>query len=265
MKSNLYFETNKSLWNQRTLVHKTSEFYDVEGFKRRKTSLNKVELEELGNVKDKNLLHLQCHFGMDTLSWAKLGAKTTGIDISDEAIIYAKELSEELNLKSDFVCSNVYDLKENLKGTFDIVFTSYGTIGWLPDLNKWADIISHFLKPNGIFYIVDFHPIVWMFDNDFKYIQYPYHNAAVIEEELEGTYADKSAAIKHKSYGWNHSISEILNALISKGLTIEHFNEFNYSPYNCFNNTIKGADGNYRIKGLENKIPMLYTIKAIKK
>jgi len=258
-----FFEANKTLWDKKTHFHKTSEFYDVKSFKEGKSSLNQIELNELGDVKNKSLLHLQCHFGMDTLSFAKMVAITKVIDLSEDAIKYAEELSTELNIKSNFICSNVYDLKQNLDEKFDIIFTSYGTIGWLPDLNRWANIISHFLKPDGTFYMVDFHPIVWMFDNDFKYIQYPYHNETVIEETLEGTYADKNADIKLKSFGWNHSISEILNALISNGLTIEHFNEFNYSPYNCFNNTVKSEDDYYRIKGLENKIPMLYSIKAI--
>lgn len=264
MQESDYFETNKSLWNQKTLVHVKSEFYDIKSFKTGKSSLNTTEINELGNINGKNLLHLQCHFGMDTLSLAKHGAITTGVDLSDEAIKQAKTLSNELNISSNFICCNIYDLKSHLNSTFDVVFTSYGTIGWLPDLNRWANIISHFLKPGGFFYIIDFHPVVWMFDNDFKYIQYPYHNLGVIEEELEGTYADRNANIKHKSFGWNHSLSEIINALISNNLKIEFLNEFDFSHYNCFNNMIQDNQEKFRIKNLENKIPMMYSIKAIK-
>ena len=151
-----YFEQNKDSWNKRTAVHKESAFYDLDSFKKGKSALNKIELEELGDVTGKSLLHLQCHFGMDTMSWARAGADCVGVDLSDEAINLAKEINSELNLHTGFICCNVYDLKQHLDKKFDIVFTSYGTIGWLPDLDKWAEIVAHFLKPGGIFYIADF-------------------------------------------------------------------------------------------------------------
>jgi 2-polyprenyl-3-methyl-5-hydroxy-6-metoxy-1,4-benzoquinol methylase len=141
---NQIFEANKEAWNKRTGVHKDSAFYDVASFKTGKSTLNKIDVEEVGDVKGKSLLHLQCHFGMDTLSWAREGAVVTGMDLSDEAIEYAKQLSNELNIPAEFICCNVYDLKDHLDKKFDIVFTSYGVIGWLPDLDKWAEIISHF-------------------------------------------------------------------------------------------------------------------------
>ena len=146
-----YFEANKASWNKRTTVHKDSTFYDLQNFKAGKTSLNKIELEELGDVKGKTLLHLQCHFGMDTMSWAREGAIATGVDLSDEAINLAKQINNEVGLNTTFICSNVYELKENLDEKFDIVFTSYGTIGWLPDLDKWAAIVAYYLKPGGTF------------------------------------------------------------------------------------------------------------------
>jgi SAM-dependent methyltransferase len=260
-----YFQTNKDAWNKRTLIHKDSSFYDVASFRAGKSSLNRIELEELGDVKGKTLLHLQCHFGMDTLSWAREGAIVTGVDLSDEAIKVAKELSEELNIPAQFICCNLYDTTEHISQQFDVIFTSYGVIGWLPDLNRWAEIISTLLKPGGIFYMVEFHPVVWMMDENFEFIKYHYHNEKVIIEEQSGTYTDRSADIHYKEYSWNHSISEVLNALIKNGLIIQHFNEFNYSNYNCFNKTVQGEDGFWRIKGLENKIPMMYSVKAIRR
>ena len=137
-----YFEANRQSWNKRTPIHKESAFYGLKEFKAGKTSLNKIELEEMGDVKEKSLLHLQCHFGMDTMSWAKLGAKCVGVDLSDEAIKTAKEINAELKLHAEFICCNVYDLKNHLEQKFDIVFTSYGTIGWLPDLEQWAEFIT---------------------------------------------------------------------------------------------------------------------------
>ncbi len=259
-----YFEENKKSWNKRTAVHKDSEFYDLAAFKKGKSSLTKIELEELGDVKGKSLLHLQCHFGMDTMSWERAGASCVGVDLSDEAINLAKEINAELNLKTEFVCSNVYDLKGQLNKKFDIVFTSYGTIGWLPDLDKWAEIVAHFLKPGGIFYIADFHPTLWMMDENFEKIKYNYFNTEVITEEVSGTYSDRDAPIRSTEHGWNHPFSEIFNALIKQGLQIQQFNEYPYSPYNCFNNLEKGADDMYRIKGMDEKMPMMYSIKAIK-
>ena len=201
---------------------------------------------------------------MDTLSWAKKGAIVTGIDFSDEAINTAKDISKELNIASTFICCNVYDTLQYIDHQFDIVFTSYGVIGWLPDLNKWAAVIAQSLKPGGVFYMVEFHPVLWMMDDNFTFIKYHYHNQAVIIEEQSGTYTNRDADIHYKEYSWNHSISEMLNALINNGLTIQHFNEFNYSNYNCFNKTVRGDDGHWRISGLENKIPMMYSVKAIK-
>jgi SAM-dependent methyltransferase len=259
-----YFEANKNLWNQRTTVHKDSDFYDLEGFKAGANALTPIELNEMGDVKAKSLLHLQCHFGMDTLSFARMGAKCTGIDLSDDAIKLAKEINEELKLDAKFVCCNVYDTSKYIKEQFDIVFTSYGVIGWLPDLDKWANVIAEKLKPGGSFYMAEFHPVIWMFDEEFTHIKYYYDNREVIITENEGTYTDRNADIKGKEYSWNHSISEVLNALINAGLKIEFFNEHMYSPYPCFRNVVEREKGKWHINGMEGKIPMVYSLKARK-
>lgn len=259
-----YFQANKELWNQRTLVHRDSDFYDLAGFKQGNTALTPIELAELGEVKGKSLLHLQCHFGMDSLDWARRGARVTGVDLSDTAIGEARKLNTELGLDASFVCCNVLDTCDHVHGEFDIVFTSYGTIGWLPDLKPWAKMIAARLKPGGLFYIAEFHPVVWMFDNDFTRIQYSYENQEVIVTENEGTYTDRNADIKGKEYSWNHSISEVLNALTGAGLRLVTFNEHMYSPYPCFRNVVEFEPGKWHIKGLEGKIPMVYSLKALK-
>ena len=274
-KFNQYFKANKELWNQRTAVHKDSSFYDVAGFKAGKNVLTPIELNEVGDVTGKKMLHLQCHFGMDSLNWSRLGADVTGVDLSDVAIKEARKLNDELGLNAKFICCNVYDLHPKntessetppLEGreAFDIVFTSYGVIGWLPDLDKWAEIIAYYLKPGGIFYLAEFHPVVWMFDEEFTHVKYNYNNCEVIVTDSQGTYTDRYADIKAKEYCWNHSLSEVLNALIRHGLRVQQFNEFMYSPYPCFNNIVKDEDGNWLIKGMEGKIPMVYSIKAFK-
>lgn len=259
-----HFESNRAAWNLRTELHKGSEFYDVEAWKNGKEVLTPIELREVGDVAGKSLLHLQCHFGQDTLSWARRGARVTGCDLSDKAIDYARALATELELPARFVCCNVYDLPGHLEGQFDIVFTSYGVIGWLPDLEPWAAVIRHFLKPGGFFYLAEFHPVVWMLDEDMNFLKYPYHNADVIVSENTGSYAAKTAVETYTDYSWNHSLSEVVNALLKEGLRLEFLNEYPYSPYDCFAKTVRGEDGFYRIQGLENIIPMVYSLKATK-
>ena len=144
-------DLNRRQWNERTQIHVGSEFYDVAGFKSGRCSLHPVELAELGDVAGKRLLHLQCHFGMDTLSWARRGAVATGVDFSPESVAVAEGLALEVGLDAHFVCSDIYDLPSNLEGKFDIIFTSYGVLTWLPDLRRWAETISHFLDSPGVF------------------------------------------------------------------------------------------------------------------
>lgn len=260
-----YIEKNKASWNQRTDYHVRSEFYKNDDFINGASSLNDIELQLLGDIKGKSLLHLQCHFGQDTLSLARLGAHVTGMDLSDKAIAQAQQLAMQINIDANFVCCDIYDLSSHLHQQFDIVYTSYGAIGWLPDMDKWAKVISHFLKPGGKFIIVEFHPVVWMFNANFKEVQYNYFNKETIIELESGTYADREAPIKHESVSWNHSMSEVLNALIGQGLSIDRLNEYDYSPYNCFSETVKLDERKYRIKHLGDKIPMVYAIVATKK
>ena len=273
MSNETYFKANRDSWNKRAGVHKDSAFYALDDFKKGKTALNKIELSELGDVSGKKLMHLQCHFGMDTMSWEREGAIVTGVDFSDEAIKLANETATELKLNAKFICANIYDLIDASKVSplegfreagFDIVFTSYGTIGWLPGLDRWAEIVSWFLKPGGIFYIADFHPAMWMMDNDFEYIRYSYFNTEVITEEISGSYTDRNAPIRSTEHSWNHPFTEIINSLAGHGLQVTQFNEFPFSPYNCFNKMEQGEDGMWRIIGMHEKLPIMYSIKAVK-
>ena len=152
----------------------------------------------------------------------------------------------------------------HLNEQFDIIFTSYGVIGWLPDMNKWAQIISNYLTPNGKFVFVEFHPIVWMFVVDFKRIEYNYFNSGAIRETQEGTYTDGENDLLQESVTWNHSLREVINSLIQSGLTISSFDEFDYSPYNCFSQSVECEPNKYRIKHLSNHIPMVYSLIATK-
>ncbi|WP_282042940.1 class I SAM-dependent methyltransferase [Winogradskyella flava] len=259
-----YLKINKVSWNTKVKYHVESDFYDVKGFLNGKSSLNDIELQLLSNIEGKSILHLQCHFGQDSISLARLGAKVTAVDLSNESINTALELNEQTKTDVTFINCDVYSLPKHLNEQFDIVFTSYGTIGWLPDINKWADIISHFLKPNGQFVFAEFHPVIWMYDDDFKYIAYDYFNNEAIIETYEGTYADKDAKIEQQYVMWNHGLSEVITALIEKGLRIKVFKEYNFSPYDFTNFTYEDEPKKYRIKGLDKKVPLVYAIEAIK-
>jgi len=262
---NNYIEINRQSWNKRTEVHLKSAFYDLDNFLKGKSSLNDIELNLLGDIKGKSILHLQCHFGQDSISLGRLGADVTGVDLSDKSIDSAKQLAKQTDSNAKFICCNIYDLPEHLNQKFDIVFTTYGTIGWLPDLDKWAKIISDFLKSDGKFVFAEFHPVVWMFDDHFEKIGYNYFNSGPISETQTGTYADRDAELTLSGVSWNHGISEVLNSLINNGLEINSFDEYDYSPYNCFEKTVEFEPGKFRIKHLENKIPMVYSICAAKK
>jgi len=260
-----YIKINKDSWNNKVDTHMKSEFYNLDGFMQGESSLNKIELDLLGDLKGKSVLHLQCHFGQDSISLSRLGAEVTGVDLSDEAIKKAQQLAEDSNAKINFICCDIYDLPNHLDKQFDIVYTSYGVIGWLPDLDIWANLISKYLKPRGKLVFVEFHPVVWMFDDQFDKLNYRYFNSGPIREAEEGTYADKNANISQEFITWNHSLSEVVNNLLKYKLEINLLNEYDYSPYNCFDQTKEIEPKKYRITHLEDKIPMVYSIVATKK
>ncbi|WP_261512439.1 class I SAM-dependent methyltransferase [Chryseobacterium paludis] len=260
-----YLEINKNSWNAKVEPHLKSDFYFVDEFLKGRSSLNSIELDLLRDVKGKSILHLQCHFGQDSISLSRLGAKVIGIDLSDKAINTAKDLAKQSGTDTEFICSDVYDLPNVLDEKFDIVFTSYGTIGWLPDLDKWAHVVSHFLKPNGKFVMVEFHPVVWMFDDDFKEVTYNYFNEKPIIETYEGTYADPSASIVQEYVMWNHSLAEVMQNLIKNKLEINDFREFDWSPYPCFKHVEEFEKGKWRISKFGNKIPIVFALMAQKK
>jgi SAM-dependent methyltransferase len=264
-----YIKANLDWWNEAVGVHSQGDTYGLERFKAGGSKLKYLEREEVGEVAGKSLLHLQCHFGLDTLSWARLGAHVTGVDFSEKAIALARSLAEEESLDATFVQSDVYDLPEVLSGQFDIVYASYGVIGWLPDLVPWGKIIAGFLKPGGFFYIAEGHPFMWLLDDttsDFKLAQ-SYFSHDVIREEGEGSYADRSAHMEHTvTYGWNHTLSEIFTSLLSAGLRIDFFHEFPFCAWDNFPDMVLGEDGFNRMQDPQkvDMIPMTFSLKATK-
>jgi SAM-dependent methyltransferase len=259
-----YYETNKKRWNELVAIHAASDDYDMEGFLAGKNSLHQVELDILGDVKGKSLLHLQCHFGLDTISWSRLGAKATGVDFSDSGIELAREIAKKAGTDTEFVCSNVYDLRDNLDVEYDIVFTSIGVLCWLQDIEDWARIVVHYLKSGGTFLLVESHPTMWVFDDEAEGLEIKYsywHKKEPLKWDDDGTYADEDAKVTNKkSYEWQHTVSDIINSLINAGLVIQHVGEYKHLPWKYVPMSVKGEDGEYRIP--EDPLPQMWSVKA---
>lgn len=257
-----HFAANRALWNTWTQLHIDSDFYDVNSFRTGQTTLKQVEREALGDVHGKTLLHLQCHFGLDTLSWAREGAIVTGVDFSEDAIATAQKLSKELAIPATFVASNVYDLPDALDATFDIVFTSYGVLPWLPDLTRWAQVVAHFLKPEGTFYIVEFHPFLETLDEEGKHFAYPYFGTRQPLRFVEaGSYASDSDVVG-TSYEWTHPLGEVVTALLDAGLTLDYLREFPFSTYAYPPYLVPIAPDRYGWPDDHPTLPLMYAIKA---
>ncbi len=259
-------QVNRKNWNERTPVHAASESYDVEGFKSGRITLNSLEREEVGDVSGKTLLHLQCHFGLDSMSWARLGARVTGVDFSDAAIELARSLDDELGLGARFIHSSIYDLADALDEEFDIVFTSYGVLCWLPDLDGWAAAIYRHLKTGGTFYIADGHPSMGVFEPSESGDMLPAYSYFYEERLFEGgepSYAG-SQIIESPVYEWQHSLGEIVTALIGAGLTIEFLHEFPFSGYRAHSMMERGEDGWWRFPERNDSFPQLFSIRAKK-
>ncbi|MCF6224794.1 MAG: class I SAM-dependent methyltransferase [Xanthomonadales bacterium] len=258
MTNNKYFEMNRAGWDQRVKPHFESKFYDVDGFLAGNTSLQEIELAELSNVRDKRLLHLQCHFGLDTLSWARQGAICTGVDISPVAIQKARDLTIATKLDTDFVCSDIYSFERKVAEPFDIVFTSYGAICWLPDLKKWAEVVASNLRTGGTFYMAEFHPIIELISG------FSYFTQDQPDIDEEGTYTENGGDIVAKLATWPHPLSNVVNALLGAGIQVECLNEFPYSPYNCFEGMVEREPGRFYLSHKDHDIPIVYSIKGRK-
>jgi SAM-dependent methyltransferase len=264
---NKYLQANQALWNTWTRYHVESTFYNVEGFKAGRRQLDPIVLAGLGDVTGNSLLHLQCHFGMDTLNWARQGAIVTGVDFSEEAIKAARTLASEIGLAATFIHSDLYELPQNLTGQFDIVFTSHGVLGWLPDLEGWARVIAHFLRPGGIFYIVEAHPVALLFDERRQDAElrllYPYFQGSEpIRDEQDGSYAAPDAPIRSVSYVWIHPMAKIIGSLLRAGLRIESFEEYSFARWAIFPWMERRADGGWQLPSGRESIPLMFALKA---
>ena len=261
-------QTNRALWDEVAPVHYKA-YQEVEILRKGGSALDEIELAEIGEVMGKTLLHLQCHIGTDTLSWARQGAIVTGVDFSPESLAHARRLAQELGLPATFVQSNIYDLPTSLDGQFDIVYTSRGVLCWLRDLDEWARIIAHYLKPGGIFYIMESHPISIVCEEtksgELTIANRYFHQAdPTLWDENYPDYADGEYVPQHPSYEWEWSLSDIINAVLKAGLVIESFHEYERIFFKRYKGMAEAPGGWYTLPQYAGKLPLIFTLKARK-
>jgi len=228
--------------------------------------MDSIQISELGDVTNKSLLHLQCHIGTDTLSWARLGAEVTGIDISPASLQVAEQLAGKAGLEARFIESGVYDLPDNLDETFDIVYTSIGVLCWLSDLQAWAGIIRRYLKPGGIFYLMESHPFLHVFDDESEelVVRYPYfHRETPYKWPADyPDYSNSEYLVKTPTWEWQWSLSDILSALINNGMKIDFFHEHRVIPWKALPCMIKSDDGFWTLPSGQDNLPLMFSIRA---
>lgn len=271
-----WLDDNRRNWDERVPVHLASDFYDQEPLRRgegvldpiARAGIDRLHPDGLGDVR---VLHLQCHFGSDTLSLANGGATVVGLDFSRPAVEEARRMAAELGVadRARFVEANLYDARHVLPepGSFDLVFTTWGTIGWLPDVAEWARIVAWYLKPGGRLYFADGHPAAFVFDGDggpggLPGFAFPYAKSDAIEFDDPSDYADREARIEHaKTWEWMHPLDETMGALRDAGLSIDAFTEHYQVPWQIFPVTVPVGQGMFSWP-VERWLPLSYELVA---
>lgn len=265
-----WFAANRAFWDERVPIHVGSDFYRVTQFLEGEEQLRDFELDELADiVEGATLFHPQCHFGQDTLCWARHGATVTGLDFSAPAIDAAVDLARRAGLaeRSEFVCAPVYDSVAALGGrTFDVVYTGLGALNWLPDLQRWAEVMAACCRPGGTFYLAEFHPFSATLDDEVLEaelrVRYPYFGHVWHDNVQSGTYADLDAATTHDET-WERlwSLGEILTAVIEAGFRIEFLHEWDSTLYPHFP-FLETHGERYRLPAGLPSIPMMFSLRA---
>jgi SAM-dependent methyltransferase len=259
-----WLAVNRALWDERVPIHVASAFYDVDAFLAGGSTLRSFEFEEVGRVAGLTLLHAQCHFGLDTLSWARRGARVTGLDFSAPAISAARKLASDAGIEAEFVAADVYTAVEALAGRrFDLVYTGLGALNWLPDVERWARVMAALVAPGGRFYLAESHPFVSVFGDDDLSVAYPYFHAEPLVWDEPGTYADPDAPTVHnRSIEWNHGLGAVVSALIGAGLRIEFLHEHDYTLFARWPFLERAGNGTYRLPKGTPSLPLMYSILA---
>ena len=261
-------KSNQELWDELAEVH-FKAYREVETLRAGGVCLDEIELADLGDVRGRSLLHLQCHIGTDTLSWVRRGAVVTGVDFSVRSLEFARQLSGELGLPATFIQSNLYDLREHLVGQFDIVYTSRGVLVWIRDIVKWAEIVAHYLKPGGTFYLMDMHPLFQIFEEPQEgkleiSLSYFHRDEPLVWYDDMPDYADENYVPQRPSYEWQWPLSDILNALIGAGLRIQSLHEYERLFFRLFAGMEEIHPGWFNYPGYEGRLPLIFTLKATK-
>ncbi|MBA4858305.1 class I SAM-dependent methyltransferase [Nocardia farcinica] len=260
-----YLTVNKALWDERVPVHLDSEFYDLDGFLAGAEALRPFELAEVGDVGGADLVHLQCHFGLDTLAWARHGARVTGLDFSAPAIEAARRIADSAGLSARFVTADVYSAVDQLAATYDIVYTGIGALCWLPDITRWARVVAALLRPGGFLYLAEFHPFTDVLDDvtgTTVTLDYFAEGPEVWDEPDAGTYADRSASMRNTtSVEFRHGLGEILTALAAAGLRLEFLHEHDHTLFPRFE-ALERHGIEYRFPPGRARVPLMYSLKA---
>jgi SAM-dependent methyltransferase len=265
------FAANRAWWNGVVESHVKSPSYLTAAFRDGGDTLHPIESDEIGDVAGKRLVHLQCHFGLDTLSLARRGAMVTGLDFSANALAQARTLAQDVGIEARFVESNVYDAGVALGETYDIAYVTWGAINWLPDIARWARVVASVLKPGGFLYLLEGHPAALMLSQQTKddplTPHWPYFAHAepnVLDEQ--GTYADRDAKFAHTvTHEWAHPISEILGALIGAGMAIEMFHEHDRLAWQLWPCLEYDGARMYRLPEGKIRLPLSFSLKATKR
>jgi len=255
-----YFNANQDQWNQRVDIHVNSDFYDNDSFIEGRNTLKKPELECLGDVNGLDILHVQCHFGQDSISLARMGANVTATDISQTAIEKGKELNKICGTEVDFVQTNTYHISNVIEKQFDIIFMSYGVLCWLPDLEILGQVLNPRLKQGGKIIICEFHPTIYLFNFENQRIEYSYNNNGVIKEAVGETYTDGGQTIDKVEYFWQHSFEEIMSPFINCSLQLTKFKEHYASEYPAFSNMKKNEKGEFVFGDFPYPLPHVYSM-----
>lgn len=258
------FELNRAAWDERTGIHVGSAFYDNESFKAGRSTIRRFELDEVGAVEGKTLCHLQCHFGQDTISWARLGAAVVGVDFSEAAVRAARRLAAELGVPAEFCCSNVYSAAQVVgHRTFDIVYTGLGALCWLPDIEEWARVCASLVAPGGIVYLAEFHPFTEILADDDLVVVRDYFTKAEGTAWTEpGTYTDRDAETQNNTtYEWTHPISAVVDSLVATGLRLELFHEHDITLFERWPFLEPQDDFTWRMPRSRPRIPLIYSLR----
>jgi SAM-dependent methyltransferase len=258
---------NRRSWDERVPIHVASEFYDVEGWLREGRGPRPAEAEALGDVTGLDLVHLQCHFGLDTLAWARAGARVTGLDFSEPAIEQARLLARRAGLddRATFVCADVYDAVEALgHHSYDVVYVSLGALCWLPFVDRWAAVVASLLQHGGRLFVHDVHPLSDAFSDDELVIENSYFEEPEPYVDDSGfTYTDGTYSLSMgRNYSWAHSLGEIVTALIGHGLTLERLEEHDWTSFARFPWLVRDSDQHFSIPAGRPRVPLSFSLLA---